>query len=226
MTPLPRPEKGGFIARVGRRFGTEQVVVVHEGVRHELEAQVQAHSAFFDITAPVHDGDTMELSDPRSTTGGTRTVYVTTTDVNKAPSNMPSHASHIEAKFTTSPPRPVEPAQHVNGDQYVITGSQSVNIVTRGGMLNQTSTVTSGYEELAQKIQQAIDALSAADDLDDDEREAGREAASTVLEEIVQAEPNQRKVKGALATLRGVLGSAANAGAGALATALVTQLFI
>ncbi|SMQ58182.1 hypothetical protein SAMN06295909_0118 [Plantibacter sp. VKM Ac-1784] len=226
MTPLPRPEKGGFIARIGRRFGTEQVVVIHEGVRHELEAQVQAHSAFFDITAPVHDGDTMELSDPRSTTGGTRTVYVTTTDVNKAPSNMPSHASHIEAKFTTSPPRPVAPAQHVHGDQYVITGSQSVNIVTRGGTLNQTSTVTSGYEELAQKIQQAIDALSAADDLDDDEREAGREAASTVLEEIVQAEPNQRKVKGALATLRGVLGSAANAGAGALATALVTQLFI
>lgn len=226
MSLLLPPEPGGFIEGFGRQFGTEEVVVIHEGVRHQLEAQVQAHSAFFDITAPVHDGDAMELSDPRSATGGTRTVYITSADVTKAPSSMPSHMSHIEAKFTTSSRRPVEPAQHVHGDQYVITGSQSVNIVTRGGTLNQTSTVTPGYEELAQKIQRALDALNSAEDLDDDELAVGRDAASIVLEEIVQAEPNQRTVKGALATLRGVLGSAANAGAGALATALVVQLFI
>ena len=77
MTPLPRPESGGYIEGFGRQFGTEDVVVIHEGIRHQLEAQVQAHSAFFDITAPVHDGDTMELSDPRSATDGIRTVYIT-----------------------------------------------------------------------------------------------------------------------------------------------------
>lgn len=208
---------------MGRTFGTQQVVVIHEGVRNELEAQVQASKAYFNIDAPVYEGDTMELSDPR---GGNRTVHITEVKLNQTGGQMGADLAHIAASYSDKAPRAVERAQHVHGDQIIINSSHDVNIATRGGTASQTSAVTAGYEELAQKIKQALDLIDATPDLDEDEREVGRDAASLVLEEIVQPEPSARKLKGALAALRGVIGAAASAGAGAAASGLVGQLFL
>lgn len=220
---------GSFMEDMARTFGTRMVSVVHNAgqhdeVRHdEVEALVQQKSAMFAVDAPVHEGDRLELPDPR---GGIRTLYVTHVKITEVGDvgDFGPDLDHIEAAFRDSPPQPTERAQHVYGDQYVITGSNGVNIVTRGGTLNQTA--TPGYEELAQRIQQVLDVLNTTGDLDEEEREVGRDAASTALDELVQPEPNQRVVKGALAALRGVLGSAANAGAGAAASGLVGQLFL
>ncbi len=220
---------GSFIQHVGRSFGTQKVVVVNkpgtpEEVRNELEAQVQSKKAFFDVDAPVHEGDRMELPDPR---GGTRAVWITDVDIAQVGGQMSSWMSHIEATIsdhephTAMPPRP----QVIHGDQIVITGSH-VNVATHGGSVSQQLPVTSGYEDLARAVKEALELLATESTLDEDDRNTAQEASATVLEEIVTESPDQSRVKKALAALRDVLSSTTNAAAAAAASGLVQQLVL
>jgi class 3 adenylate cyclase len=93
-----------FIRTRGRTLGAQEVTIVHaEGTaqeqRHQLDAIIQADSGFFDIDAPVYEGDIVEASDPR---GGTRRLLVRKLDINQAPSNA-KNMSHIQAHWGTGP---------------------------------------------------------------------------------------------------------------------------
>lgn len=99
-----------FIKTIGRRFGTEQVTVIHaEGTadeqRHQLEAQIQADSGFFDVDAPIYEQDIVEVPDPR---GGTRRLFVAKVDINKASAAM-QNMSHIQAHWGKGSPPPPPP---------------------------------------------------------------------------------------------------------------------
>lgn len=50
--------------------------------QHEVEAHAQGAKVFFHIDAPVHTGDSTELSGSR---GGRRTIYVTNAKLNQEP---------------------------------------------------------------------------------------------------------------------------------------------
>jgi hypothetical protein len=230
MALPPRiPPGGSFIQRVGRRFGTQRVVVINkpgksDEVRNDLEAQVQSKKAFFDVNAPVYEGDQMELPDPR---GGTRTVWITDVDIAQAGGQMSSWMSHIEATFSDHEPRPATPPrpQVIHGDNIVIAGGH-VNVATRGGSVSQQVPVTSGYEDLARAVKDALELLDTEPDLDDDDRDTAQEASTAILEEIVKESPDRPRVKKALAALRGVLASATNAAAAAAASGLIQQLVV
>ncbi|MFE6254563.1 hypothetical protein [Agromyces sp. NPDC057865] len=221
---------GGFIATMGRSFGTTNVVVVHQRgqedeERHELEAQVQGSKAYFDIDAPVYDGDEIEIPDPRGA-GGTRTVYVTNVKINQAP--MSSSMSHLAVSYSATPPvAPVSPesSQVFNGPVVVVSGSH-VNVAFDKGKISQQQPVSPGYEQLAQAVGDALKAIEATHGLDPDERENAREASAAVLGEVVKPDPDRSIVKRGLAMLRGTLQAAIAAGAGAVAKGLIEQLFV
>ncbi|PWB98190.1 hypothetical protein [Homoserinimonas hongtaonis] len=221
---------GGFIANMGRTFGTQHVVVIHNAgqddeERHELESQVQGSKAFFDVDAPVYDGDVMEVADPR---GGTRKLYITHVKINQAGGGMSSSMSHIAASFSDQPFRPQgrSDSQIIHGNAIIVSGNH-VNIATDNGLIDQsTNTVSPGYEELARTVKDVLDLLEATAGLDEDELVAAQEAAASVLSEIVKPEPDKAVLKKLFPTLRGVLQSAATGGASAAASALIGQLFI
>lgn len=59
-----------FLAGHGSGFPQQDVVVVHLAgepgeTRQTVRSHVQASKAFFDVDAPVFEGDEIELSDPR-----------------------------------------------------------------------------------------------------------------------------------------------------------------
>lgn len=226
---LPNKGGGSFIAQMARSFGTQTVVVVHNAgqddeERHQLESQVQGSKAFFDVDAPVYEGDSLELIDPR---GGTRTVHITEVKINQAGGSMSSHMSHIVASYSSRPPQRLENsgAQIIHGNAVIVSGNH-VNVALDNGRINQRTSVTAGYENLARTVKEVLILIESTNGLDPDEREAAQEAATTVLNEIVKPEPDRSVVKRALPSLRGVLQSASVAGAGALATGLVNQLFL
>ncbi|MET0886124.1 MAG: hypothetical protein ABWX92_06700 [Mycetocola sp.] len=228
---LPSGRGGGsFISNIGRTFGTQEVVLIRnagqEGeVRHEVKSQVQGAKAFFDIDAPVYDGDIMEVPDPR---GGTRTLYITAVKINQAGGGTPSHMSHIVASFSERPPRSQERSgsQIIHGNAIIVSGSH-VNVALDNARIDQSATTVSvGYEELARTVKAVLELLENTDGLDEDEVEAAHEAATSVLNEIVKPEPNRSVLKKLLPTLRGVLQSVATGASSAAATGLIGQLFI
>lgn len=220
-----------FIRSVGRQFGTQQVVVIHnpetaaEG-RRELEAQVHARKVLFDVDAQVYEGDRIELGDPR---GGTRSVWVTKVDIFQAGNSGSSAISHIEASISDHPLAAQAPAlgHVVQGDQILVSGN-NVNVATRGSSIQQQQIgpVTHGYEELARTVQKVRELLEGDPDLDPDDRDAAQEASEAILGEIVKSEPDHPKLKKALALLRGVLVSSMTAAAAAATSDLMNQLVL
>jgi hypothetical protein len=222
---------GTFLASTARSFGTDEITVVHQSgqddeKRIEIEAHVQATHAFFEVDAPVYEGDELLLPDPR---GGTRTVYVTKVEINKAGGGMSSSLSHIDATFSDRAPRPRASAgntgQVVHGNAIIVSGSH-VNIALGNGTINHNNAVTEGYEDLAKAVKAALELLEHSPGIDEDERTAAQDSAAEVLKEIVKPEPDKGTVKRSLALMRGVLQSAAQSGAAAAAAGLVAQLFI
>lgn len=86
--------------------------------------------------------------------------------------------------------------------------------------------VTAGFEGLARSVKDALSFMEQRQDLDPDVRSAAQEAGTAVLSAIVEPNPDVSLIKKALATMRGVLHSAATAGAGAAASVLITQLVL
>lgn len=227
--PLPSRSGASFIEKMARTFGTQAVVVIHKAgqdseERHDLEAQVQGSKAFFNVDAPVYEGDVLKIPDPR---GGTRTVHITSVKINQASGSMSSNMSHIAASYSSQSPTPQERAgaQIIHGNAVIVSGNH-VNIALDNGQINQKMTVAPGYEDLAQAVKETLTLIESIHDLDSDEREAAQEAATTVLQEIVKLKPNKSVVKRALPLLRGVLQSLVSAGASAAATGLINQLFV
>ncbi|WP_167047549.1 hypothetical protein [Salinibacterium sp. ZJ454] len=224
---LPSRSGGSFIERIGRTFGTQPVIIIHRPgesteERHNLEAQVQGSKAFFNVDAPVYDGDVMEIIDPR---GGTRTVHITDVKINQAGGSMSSHMSHIAASFSSRPRQEQTKSQIIHGNAVIVSGNH-VNVALDSAQIHQNAPITPGYEDLARALNEVLTLLESTRELDPDERAAAQDAAATVLNEIVKTSPDKSVVKRTLPLLRGVLQSAASAGAGAAATGLIGQLFV
>ncbi|WP_166878012.1 hypothetical protein [Salinibacterium sp. ZJ450] len=226
-------QNGGFLSRMGGTFGLTDVVVVNkprtsEETRQNLRSHVQSTKAFFEVDAPVWEGDEIHLPDPR---GGTRTIYVTNVKINDVRGARSFNGmSHLVASFSDSAPRPSMSArgsQVFNAPVVMVSGGQA-NVAWDGGSTNtqNLSPISEGYEDLAKTLTEAIGLLSGANDIDSDERELGEEAAKAALSEITKPEPDRKRIKGALAALRGILTTAANSASGSAAKVLVESLMI
>ncbi|MGP4969065.1 hypothetical protein [Glutamicibacter ardleyensis] len=231
MGPLPGSGHG-FIAWVRNNFGTEMVTVIHQSdqgteERTELEAQVQSKAAFFDVDVPVYEGDRLEIPDPR---GGVQRVYITDVEVNRAGGLMRADMSHIKATFSTSAPQSNPPGGHsgtvIYGDHAIVASGSRVAIATQGGRVVQHEEVPAAFTELVAAVQGALDLLESADYFGPDDQEIGRDAGSVILQEVIKEEPDQKSLKGALATLRGVLTAGMTSASGAVASEITKQLFV
>ncbi len=231
MTPFPNSD-GSFISWVRQNFGTQMVRVIHpvdgsDDEQSELEAQVQSDAAYFDVDAPVYEGDRLELIDPR---GGTRKVWITSLEINQAGGMMSSDLSHIKASFSDKNPasqsRTYADRTTFGDNAIFVSGGSHVTIAAHGGSIAQGQTVPPEYSELAKAVKQALELIQKESSFDGEDREIAKQASSGVLEEIVKEEPNPSKLKGSLATLRGVLTAATNSASSAAASGIIQQLFL
>jgi hypothetical protein len=69
---------------------------------------------------------------------------------------------------------------------------------------NHTEQISQGFEAIAQAVAKTLEQLPAAG-LDDEDRREAEAAANDVLSEVTQPEPDRRKIRRALAMLRGIL---------------------
>ena len=85
------------------RLKTEVVTVIHsEGTEDETQVEVRAHiqpeTGYFDVNAPVYEGDVVVVADPRGgfdrRLAGTVKVY----------GSVPAHARHTEVIWGKAPP--------------------------------------------------------------------------------------------------------------------------
>ncbi|ROQ59098.1 hypothetical protein EDF36_2558 [Rathayibacter sp. PhB152] len=108
----------------------------------------------------------------------------------------------------------------------IIVNGSNVNVAVEGSSITQQLPVSAGFEKLADAVGRAIAIIEETAGVDPDEVEAARDSATVVLMEASKPAPDESAIKRALPTVKGVLTSAANAGAGALASGLIGQLVL
>lgn len=206
-----------------RRFGTKKVVITPGAEKpgrtpFEAEAMVQPESIFFQVNVPIYSGDRMEWDDPR---GSRESAYATEVHVRDQGS---SNLRHIEVEYAAAPPTPAVPPSH--GGHVIVVNGSHVNIAVDGSTVTQQLPVAAGYERLADAVGRALALIERTNGVDPDEVDIARESATSIVAEAAKPNPDQKAIKRLLPALKGVLVSAANAGAGAAASGLVDQLFI
>lgn len=225
-----------FLQGLGASFPQQDVVVVSnpgqaDESRQTVRAQVQSSKAFFDVDAPVYEGNALELSDPR---GGVRTVYVTDVKINDMRGGTAfAGMSHLAVSFTSRAPETsrsntpmLSGNQTFHGPVVIVTGGQA-NVAWDGGHIDQSTIqqVTAGFEELASAVGEALKLLASDQGIDPDDRGIADEAGTCVLQEVVKPDPDKGLIKRSLAILRGVLTSATQAASSETAKQLIGQLF-
>jgi uncharacterized protein (TIGR02391 family) len=95
-----------------QRAGTESVTIVHaEGTEQETRIEVRAHiqpeTGFFEVDAPVYEGDIVLVADPR---GGLDPRLAGTVKVYNV---GPSHMRHTEVTWAQVPPVRVAPVRRL-----------------------------------------------------------------------------------------------------------------
>lgn len=214
-----------YIEEFGAAFGTKTVKITpgpEQPGRSVIEVQglVQTKTVGFNVDTPVYEGDQLSWDDPR---GGEMAVWAHEVDVADAP-GLGSEMAHIKVKFSkTAPHRSPEPRG--SGHTIIIHGSH-VNVALEGSSITQQVPVAEKYQGLADAVGRALAIIEQTDGVDEDEADVAREAAVGVLEESAKSDPNATVIKRLLPALRGVLTSAASAGAGSAASALVSQLMV
>lgn len=210
-----------FIQVFGGTFGTKKVAVTPGPeapgrIPTEFDALVQANSVDFNVDTPIYEGDLLEWDDPR---GGRKSVYASSVEVFDAGSR---NLRHISVKWTSTPP--TTPPSRLTGHVIVVNGS-NVNIALEGSTITQQVPVQPEYGDLVDAVGRALACIEQTAGVDPVEVEAARDSATGIVEESTKPAPDANAIKRLLPTIRGVLTSAANAGAGSAATQLVSQLF-
>lgn len=221
---LPRigdEESMSFIQTFGRTFGTKRVTVTPGAEQPEravadFEALVQTDSVDFNVDTPIYEGDLLEWDDPR---GAKMRVYASGVEVFDAGSK---NLRHISVKWAKNAPLLARPSGA--GHTIVVNGS-NVNIALEGSTISQQLPVQAEYGVLADAVGRALAYIEQTTGVDPVEVDAAREFATGIIEESAKPSPDVNVIKRLLPTLRGVLTSAANAGAGSAASQLVSQLF-
>ncbi|MBT2550884.1 hypothetical protein [Arthrobacter sp. ISL-65] len=223
--PLPSRSES-FLQGHGSSFPQHDVAIVHDAggpteKRTKSRAIIQGASGIFDLDAPVYEGDTIEVADPR---GGVREYYVKTvesTDTNGAAAFQ--GMSHINAVWGAKPSRRDSegitsshvynaPVINIQGDRAQVAWGNKTSSQNSGSI----STVTPGYEQIAAVVATALQNLQSAE-MDEDDKDVAVESAEAVLREATRAEPDPKILRRGLATLKGVLGGlvvGASTGAG------------
>lgn len=224
---LSRPgeeDEMSFMRAHGRAFGTTHVTITPGQIKPHreqltVEAVVQPSTIFVDVETPIYDGDRIEWDDPR---GGREQGYVTAVEVYNQGS---SSVRHSEVKYTSKLPPAAAPASQ-GATVINVRGSRNVNIGLGGSTITQQISVSPGYEKLADDVGKALAVIEDTAGVDPDEVDAARDSVTLVLQEVAKDLPDEKLIKRALTVVKGVLTSAANAGAGALASGLIGQLVL
>lgn len=184
-----------------------------------VKGTVQPNTIFFAVDTPVYEGDKLEWNDPR---GDREVAYATQVKVYNQGS---ASVRHIEVRYSSTAPERGATGSH-GGTVINVHGSQNVNIGLGGSTVTQQMSVAPGYEKLANAVSEALAVIERTGGVDPDEVDDARESATLVVQEVAKAAPDEKAIKRALTVVKGVLTSAANAGAGAAASGLIGQLFL
>ena len=227
---LRRPgeeEDMGFIQHWGR-MGSVRTFTVTPGQQlpdrgvHELQGLSKSGAIDFEVDALVFKGDLLEWDDRGSRQRG----VVTEVEVFDAPmaSSFMKHISARYSKEVLGVPR--RSAGSTSGGHMIIVNGNNVNVAVDGSTISKQVEVAHGFENLADAVGRALALIEETVGVDPDEVEAARESATHVVEETAKPSPDPGVLKKLLLPLKAVLMSAATAGAGAAATALVSQLVV
>lgn len=136
------------------------VTIVHREpdggeTRTQVEAQIQAELGFFDVDAPIYDGDTVLATDPR---GGERELYVKRVNIYNARgiSGM-ANMAHIEAMWGAAPSS--APRSGAGGATTITITGDNAQVAVGSETVTQTTisgTVAGGYEDFAKLIADII----------------------------------------------------------------------
>lgn len=219
---------GSFTSTVGRRFGLTSVEIIHhmgapDESRHALECQYQGTAGYFDIDAPIHDGDTVELDDPR--TGGKMQHFVPSVELNHSP--FPSSPSFIKANWGSPPKDPVPPVVH-NTTTITVTGDYNAVSAGVGAIALAQRISETGPAEFQAPSASVAHILKALGDLSvgDDERFAVLDSAAPLLESLQAEVPDRSLIRRLLVGLKNAvvgLTHSANAGANVAVAAFADE---
>lgn len=224
-----------FDGPLGKIYSPVDVEVVHRpGTPSESRTTVRAavlkDTAYFDVNAPVYEGDLIVAPDPR---GGERTYVVL--DYSSSSGIAVEGLSYGMAKLRdaakpASPPSAPAPAQTVyNGPVIQVSGGHS-NIAWNGATVidqSSTSPVASGYDTIAEAVVNALRVLSEHAQLfDRDEALEATKIANDALHELSEPEPDRRRLAGLFTFLRGVLTSATGSAIGGTIAGIVKGLVL
>lgn len=217
----------GFIQHWGRMGSVKTVTVTpgrqmpERGVQ-ELQGLSKSGAIDFEVDSLVFDGDLFEWDDR----GSRQRAIVTEVEVFDAPMAS-SFMKHISARYSKDMPSvPRRSAGSTSGGHMIIVNGNNVNVAVDGSTISTQVEVAEGFESLADAVGRALAVIEATFGVDPDEVEAARESAIRVVEETAKPSPDTGLLKKLLLPLKAVLMSAATAGAGAAATALVSQLAV
>lgn len=208
----------GFLDGHASVFGSEEVTIIKgKGTASEKRvpsrAQLQANSGFFDVDTPIYEGDYVEAADPR---GGTREFYAQKVDVNGGNGSPTFEAlSHIQAHWGQPPstPRPTSPSSVTyNGPVVQIHGDHAAVAFDQGTVNQSSQQVDDRYVELTKAVGALLERL---EQFPQEDRDVVKEAADSVLLEVVKANPEQSVLRRAVYQLRGFLGMVSAGAAGA-----------
>lgn len=224
----PREEDDmGFIQHWGR-MGSVKTVTVTPGQQmpergvQELQGLSKSGAIDFEVEARVFDGDVLEWDDR----GSRQRALVTEVEVFDAPMAS-SFMKHISAKYSKDVLGIARrSAGSASGGHMIIVNGNNVNVAVDGSTISTQVKVAEGFENLADAVGRALAVIEETSGVDPDEVEAARESATRVVEETSKPSPDPGLLKKLLLPLKAVLMSAATAGAGAAATALVSQLVV
>ena len=200
--------------------------------RTETRAGVQTNKIYFEITSPVYSGDHIETDDPR---GGTRTLEVKSVKLfdqrnNPAFAGMSYLLANVEDvnDRVVKPRGLTAPSQVFNGPVINVSGGKANVAWGHSSVVDTTAgtEIAPGFEDLASRLAEAIQVLQSIDDLDDDDRLTGEDAANRALVEITREEPDRKALKSFVLTVKGVLSSAIGSTLGGVAKDLIASLVV
>ena len=225
-----------FEGPMGRLYVPVDLTVVHglgseSETRTTVKGAILNNKAYFDVTAPVYEDDHLIAPDPR---GGTRTLRVDEIKLNDMRENPAfkgmsySLATLVDTASRPPKDRARQTQTIYNGPVVNISGGRANIAWGESSVVDQstTSTVSSGYEQLATALVRAIETLQTQEGIDDLERTIATEAAESALIETTKGEPDKKVLSGLLITVRGVLSSALGSALGSTVSDLIKGLAI
>lgn len=209
-----------FTSWVGRRLVLTPVTIIHkkgepDESRDPLECQCLANAGYFDIDAPVDEGDHVEIDDPR--TGGKMDYYVESVELNRSP--IPRIPSYIEAKWG-KPSSEHQPSVVHHSTTITVTGDHNTVAAGVGSIALAQHISQEGppeYRALSASVASILESLAGLD-VGDDERAAVLDAVAPLLHSLEDEAPDPSAVRRLAVGLKNaVAGLAHGVGAGASA---------